>query len=208
MDGMITVRPYNLPDHLLLEKENSPAFMVWQPEREILVLGQSNRVETSIDLEAVIRDGIQVVKRPSGGETVLLTPNTLCISFTFRTEGFENPTVYFKTINACIIAALERLGVRGLAQKGISDISYGEMKILGSSIYRKRDRVLYHAVLNVAETAQRIATYIRHPQKEPDYRKGRTHEDFVTSLRSLGCNATMEEFRQVLSSALEACHIQ
>jgi lipoate-protein ligase A len=111
--------------------------------------------------------------------------------------------VYFSKINHRIIEGLEELGVTGLSMRGISDISYGDLKILGSSIFRRKQRVLYHAVLNVALPVTLISRYIAHPPKEPDYRKGRSHEDFVTNLRMLGCTAEISHIANVLRKTLE-----
>jgi lipoate-protein ligase A len=135
---------------------------------------------------AVLQDGITVVKRPSGGETVILTPNTIVIAISFTTETLKNPKEYYHKINDSIIGVLAQQGIQNLLQKGISDIAIGEKKILGSSIYRRPNRAFYHAVLNVAEDISIIAKYILHPSKEPDYRKGRPHSEFVTSLKKEG----------------------
>jgi lipoate-protein ligase A len=44
----------------------------------------------------------------------------------------------------------------------------------------------------VAEDIANIAKYIRHPAKEPDYRKGRPHSEFVTSIREQGYDLSVE----------------
>ena len=179
--------PYTLPDHHLIDPEaTTEAFLVWQPEIPIIVLGQSNQAESAVHTELAEKEGIPVYKRPTGGQTVILTPKTIVISVRLISEKLENPQVYFKRINKLSIAGLSNLGLSDLHEKGISDITIGEKKILGSSIYRKRSLVFYHAVLNVAESPEFIARYLKHPSKEPDYRTGRRHEDFVTSIRLAG----------------------
>lgn len=190
---MITVLPYTLPDHSIIDSPLPLAVCVWQPDKTCLVLGQSNHPETSLHIDNVLHDNIPVFKRPSGGETVILTPNTLVISIAFTVDLLKNPKQYFLRINDALIAALTRMGIHNLSQKGISDIAIGEKKILGSAIYRRPNRVFYHAVLNVAEDIAVIARYINHPAKEPDYRKGRAHAEFVTSLKAEGYKVTMEQ---------------
>ena len=54
---------------------------------------------------------------------------------------------------------------------------------MGSAIYQNKEKVFYHAVLNIQETSSLISKYIKHPQREPEYRQQRSHEDFVTSLK-------------------------
>ena len=189
---MVEVQKYSLPELDIMDSAAAVSAYVWQPDRTYLVLGQSNKAVTSLDMDAVLADQITVMKRPSGGETVILTPNTIVIAVSFATETLKNPRAYFHTINESIMAVLAQHGVRNLLQKGISDIAIGEKKILGSSIYRKPKRVLYHAVLNIDEDISIIAKYIRHPAKEPDYRQGRSHAEFVTSLQAEGYEINIE----------------
>ncbi len=199
---MIEVIKYNLPDFDIFNTDLKFEVSVWRPERTFLVIGQSNDAERSLKTDLVLRDNILVYKRPSGGEAVIITPNTLVISLVFKTDKLLNPKEYFAKINQAIIAALQHNGVEDLHQKGISDIAIGEKKIAGSSIYRKPDKVFYHAVLNVSEKPEVIARYLLHPQKEPDYRQGRDHSEFVTSLAEEGYMIDPEILRYDLEKEL------
>jgi lipoate-protein ligase A len=191
---VVTPLPYTLPDHYLIDPDAvSGEFLVWQPESTVIVLGQSNHAEDAVHTDLASRDGIPVYKRQSGGQTVILTPRTLVISVRLLSEKLDNPQVYFKRINQLIMEALTNLGLSNLHEKGISDISIGDKKILGSSIYRKRNMVFYHAVLNVGESPEFIGRYLKHPTREPDYRTGRKHEDFVTSIQEAGFLLTVKE---------------
>jgi lipoate---protein ligase len=194
---------YNLPDQVLIDPDaTTGAVMVWQPEETVIVLGQSNHPETAVHMELAEQDGIPIYKRHSGGQTVILTPRTVVISVRLISEKLDNPQVYFKRINQAVITALTGLGINGLNEKGISDIAIGDKKILGSSIYRKRQMVFYHAVLNIAETPGFIGRYLRHPTREPDYRTGRRHEDFVTSIHLAGYPLSVKTVMKALSDEL------
>ena len=63
--------------------------------------------------------------------------------------------------------------------------------------------MLYHAVLNVSMKVEVLERYIAHPPREPDYRKGRPHKDFVTSLSELGYAGTAVELQSLLQKNLE-----
>ena len=126
---MINILKYSLPDSGLIDVEATDTkWTFWIPDDHYLVLGQSNKAEKSLYLERVAADNIKVVKRPSGGESVILTPKTLVISVRLFTEKLENPQTSFRKINNAIIKALEDMGVEKLHYKGISDISIGEKK--------------------------------------------------------------------------------
>lgn len=192
---------YNLPDEALLKSPNIPDVLVWQPDDVYLVLGRSNTAEHSIHLERAQADGVVVLKRPSGGETVLLTPATLVIACTCRLHAFAKPSQFFAWCNRVVISCLQSYGIEHLSQKGISDVSFGEQKLLGSAMFKAPDRLFYHAVLNVSELPGTIAWYISHPSREPDYRKGRPHTDFITSLSAI---ANLPSIHQIAADLLSA----
>jgi len=197
----VNVQKYDLPDGGLIDTSaTTDDWFFWIPDQAYLILGQSNNAEASLYGELVLQDQIPVYKRPSGGESVILTPKTIVMSVRLLSDRLENPQVYFKRINSAIINGLASLGINDLGYKGISDITIGQKKILGSSIYRKKNLVFYHAVLNVAEDVDMIAKYLKHPTKEPDYRIGRKHKDFVTSLAEAGQIFSSQEIIKAIES--------
>jgi lipoate-protein ligase A len=198
------IKPYDLPDAELLEDNTSTyRYMVWEPGFLCIVLGQSNQLDQSVFVERAAVDGVPVYKRASGGETVVLSPGTLVVSILKRGDGLRSPKLYFNAYNEKIVQALRGLGVKNLSKNGISDICIDNQKILGSSIYRSKDRVLYHGVLNRAESVDVIERYLKHPLREPEYRHGRSHKDFVTSLAQQGYQFTGAEIRGALIEELK-----
>ena len=57
-------------------------------------------------------------------------------------------------------------------------------------------------MLNISEDAEVFEHYLKHPVKEPDYRKGRSHKDFVTSLKAEGYTINTEEIINMLAPLL------
>ena len=70
---------------------------------------------------------------------------------------------FFMEINAMILDMLSDLGVKNYGTRGISDITIGDRKILGSSMHRRENRLVYHAVLNIGEDPSIFERYLRHP---------------------------------------------
>ncbi len=180
------VKDYRLQDFEIFSTEKKNDFIIWIPDKTYIVLGRANHVEESVHLEYVVNNHIEILKRPSGGEAVLLSPRMIVIALKFQVEHRIKIHNYFKIINLKIISALETFGINNLQLKGISDIAIYEKKILGSAMYKKNDTAFYHAVLNVSESPDKINLYLKHPKREPDYRIGRTHVEFVTSLLNEG----------------------
>ncbi len=200
MNQTIAVEAYNLPDIRLLEKQTNQ-FLVWIPDKTYIVLGASNQPNEALYAEKVIQDKITVLKRPSGGQTVVLTPNNLIISAVFFDKELLHPKEVFNNINLLIISVLEQSGINNLSLKGISDIAISGKKILGSSIYRNKNALLYHAVLNLSESVSTFEKYLKYPSKEPDYRLGRSHSEFVTSLREKGFSDNYQQLANALSQS-------
>ena len=192
---------YDLPDNRLLMNDQAPyRFVTWIPSFLCIVLGHGNNVDASLYTEKILEDNIPVYKRPSGGEAVLLSPHMIVVSILKRGDMFRSPRFYFNTYNEKILNALHGLDINDLRTEGISDICIRDKKILGASIYRNKDMVFYHAVLNVGESGILMDRYLKHPQREPTYRGGREHGEFVTSLTQEGYELDLEQIRQSIAA--------
>lgn len=200
----ILVRKYTLPDSYLFENNIiTPTNIVWIPSETCVVLGRSNNPNDSLHIENVLADNIPVYKRPSGGETVVLSNKMVVLSVAVKQTDFKSGKSYFKDYNTKIISVLKSFGIRNLGYKGISDITINELKILGSSIYQNKFVVFYHAVLNVDESVALIDKYLKHPKREPDYRNNRDHKDFVTSLVQEKYNISINEIKKALDKEFQ-----
>ena len=190
---------YTLPDAVLLAHDGSAGRMlVWQPPEQMVVIGKGSKLDEETNAEACAADGVAVVRRGTGGCAVVISPDMLVISFALYTEQQKQSKEYFRLFNQLIIAALEKQAVHDLSHQGISDITLGDKKIAGTALYRKRDLVFYHAVLNVSGTTEAMEKYLKHPPRTPDYRKGRSHSEFVTSLAEQGYSLDRKAFEQKL----------
>lgn len=191
----VNVQKYDLPDIKILESDSEFGFKVWQPDNVYIILGRANNAESSLYTERVVNEGIKVFKRPTGGESVILSPRMLVFSAKISAETLGKPKDIFKLINNKLIEQLTIAGIKNLNSKGISDLSIGEKKILGSSMYLNGKTLFYHAVLNINEEISLISKYLKHPTKEPDYRRGRSHDEFVTSICKEGFIIDIEQIK-------------
>jgi lipoate---protein ligase len=184
--------PYDLPDAALLADSNGPAYqcLAWVPERTVVVLGLGDDATTIVNQAALAADNVSLQRRPSGGEAVVLTSAMTVISLLRRGEDQPPTRVVFRHACRVIAAVIAELGGPQAEQAGISDLTIAGRKIAGSAIYRGRERLFYHAVINVAEAGSRIARYLAAPRRPPTYRQGRGHDAFVTSLVTAGCQTT------------------
>lgn len=192
---------YNIKDIKILDSQQDNSFCIITPTETCVVIGASNNYESAVYINKVEQDRINVYKRLSGGQTVLLSPKTLVIGV--KIINTDKSHFFFKIINSTIINTLESIGVQNLYSKGISDISIHNKKILGSSMFKRKKKLYYHAVLNVNEDPELISKYIKHPTKEPDYREGRHHSEFITSLKLEGYSIRIELIKTQLQDAFQ-----
>ncbi len=166
-----------------------PPTRIWIPGSPLIVLGYSQDPEREVDLEAAARDNVPVYKRRGGGGAVYLDPGCVCIALRFERRKDLGIHDFFRMGNAFVADALEgAFGLRA-SVRGISDLAVetpeGLRKVSGSSLHLPRECAVFLASVLVATPTERIDRYLRHPSREPDYRGGRTHGEFVTNLSTL-----------------------
>jgi lipoate-protein ligase A len=163
---------------------------VFVPKEPAVVLGSGNNPETEVNVEACSLANIPVLRRYGGGGTVVLYSGCVVVSLgCWVKEPFHN-SLYFELINKSVIEALSAHwpDLPELSQAGISDIISAGRKVAGTSLFRSRNYLLYQASILIDLDRELVSSVLRHPTKEPDYRKGRSHKDFLTSLNEIAQN--------------------
>jgi lipoate-protein ligase A len=186
-----------------------------RPPDTVVVLGSGSDPVFEVNVAACRADGIPILRRRGGGCSVVLDPGNVIVSVTATGLPFGHHRRQFDALCAWLIEGLSAVGIPGVRQAGISDLAIGDRKVSGAAIYRSRDLLYYSATLLVEADIDRIERYLQHPPREPDYRAGRSHRDFVTNLTdvmtalpdaasSKGEFAQAERWASILQGALSA----
>jgi lipoate-protein ligase A len=173
----------------LLRTSKENWVIINQGSPKAIVMGISAKPEEVVDLELARRDQIPLIQRFSGGGTVIVDENTLFISFIFQKEmhDFELfPTAILNWAGDLVHRSLDLPNF--LIQE--SDFALNNKKIGGNAQYIKKDRFLHHTSF-LWDFHPKNMSYLLHPPKEPAYRKGRPHTDFLTTLSP---HLTKQEF--------------
>ena len=199
-----------LIDEDLLEwvwENGGSRYRLWEPTFPLAVLGRSSRSEEEIWGENCGADRIRVIKRLGGGKSALLSPGMLVLSVAARTGRFQGHLYYAQAINQIIEKTLTSCGVGNIYQKGVSDLALKDRKILGCCLFVTRGRgewiVFYQGSLLFRVDLSLMARYLKHPPWEPDYRRGRAHHEFLTTLRDQGYSLGIMEFASRLAASLD-----
>lgn len=174
-----------LDEALLLDAEDGregEVLRVWERPTPAVVLGSGCKLLDDVDVDACQRDGVPLVRRSSGGGTVLLGPGCLCYSLVLafdraRPLGEIRPS--FEWIMGRVIAAL---GLAGVEQAGISDLAIDGRKFSGNAQQRKRRHLLHHGTILYALDLEAVGRYLRVPERQPEYRGRRGHGAFVRNV--------------------------
>jgi len=89
--------------------------------------------------------------------------------------------------------------VPGVEVQGISDLVWQGRKFSGNSLRCKRSHFLYHGTLLYDFRLEQVERLLGVPPRQPDYRQGRPHEEFVTNLPAAG-----EALRAGIAAAWQA----
>jgi lipoate-protein ligase A len=134
-----------------------------------------------VDESACAADGVPVLRRSSGGGTVLLGPGCLLYTLVLDQEREPALTQIQPSYRFILGRAAASLGA-GAAQEGISDLAIQGRKFSGNAQQRKRRYVLHHGTLLYAFDLGLVGRYLRPPPRQPEYRAGRGHADFLLNL--------------------------
>jgi len=156
---------------------------IYEYKKIDVVLGKSISLNPDINIEACQEEGVALLRRKGGGGAVVLSPGVWVITACYANSRKDiNVPWVLERIALTIAEGLEQVTDVRISLNGMGDLCIGDKKILGSSLYCGRGAVLYQGSLMVNNDLNYIFRLLNHPSKEPEYRRGRRHEDFVTTL--------------------------
>jgi lipoate-protein ligase A len=196
---------YDFDDELIaaVQRDRQPRIKVYRPEFTAVVLGRGSKADAEIDLEACMIDHIPVYKRSGGGCAVVVDPGNVIVSIVLPTEGIADNRKYFDKISQLLIAKLEEIGISGVYQDGISDLVVDSLKIGGSCIKRSKDYLYYSTTILVDPEMGLMDQYLSHPPREPGYRDGRSHENFLGMLSTFDDTITASKLAFYLTNVIK-----
>jgi lipoate-protein ligase A len=175
-----------LDEALLLAAEEAGAgevLRLWESPSFAVVLGAGGSVAIDVRVAACEADGVPILRRASGGGTVLIGPGCLCFSLVLSYDhaaGLDQ----IRASNAYVLARVARAlrTVLSANLEGTSDLAAGGLKFSGNAQQRKRTHFLHHGTLLCGFDTALMAKYLNPPERQPDYRRDRAHAEFVANL--------------------------
>jgi lipoate-protein ligase A len=180
--NILHLRSTSIYDQLRLEEEllrhsDQNFCLINHGSAPTIVMGISGKTETLVHLDK-LPSSIPILRRYSGGGTVIVDENTLFLTFICNKDQFSFPA-YPEPILRWAHSVLAPV-TPGL-QLRENDFVLGEKKCGGNALYIKKDRWVIHTSFLWDYVPERMQL-LKHPLKTPQYRAGRSHEEFVCKL--------------------------
>ncbi len=135
---------------------------------------------------------------------MVLDPGNLIVSVTLPLPGLTGISRAYDDLTRWMIDGLELAGVKDVERAGTSDLSLEGKKVGGSCIYRAPGLLFYSTTLLVDPNLKLVERYLRHPPREPEYRRGRSHREFMLSLTEVMESDDAAGFQERLTESLLA----
>lgn len=182
-----------LEEHLL-EQPCENFLLINYGTPDAIVLGKSNDRQSLIEKTT----DVPLIRRFSGGGTVYVDHSTLFITWILSKELTQAKcvdTLFDWTVNT-LQKAHPNLNIKRVE----TDYVIGDKKVGGTAQYVKKDRILHHTSFLFDYSKEKLQS-LKHPLKAPNYRNGRTHENFLTTLKAHF--STMEDFINPYAETLQ-----
>ena len=201
--GLCILRQLRLEEKLL----RSPGAGNWcllndgTPVRSV-VLGISGKPHQLVDVRRALDDGVRVIKRFSGGGTVIVDRDTQFVTLVMNAAAVPDLALFPRQI-------MEWTGtLYGGRPHGVfadmpgwqlreNDYVIGERKVGGNAQSISKDRWLHHTSF-LWDFREETMKYLTNPAKQPRYRANRSHSDFLAPLK------TYMPDRNALATRIEA----
>jgi lipoate-protein ligase A len=179
----------------LLDKETNSFILINTGPPKAIVMGSSQKEEEVIHLEKASK--IPIIRRFSAGGCVILDKDTIMVTFIMNKKE-----VGIDLFPLSIMKWTEKFYQNCLSIPSFSlvdnDYVIGDKKVGGNAQYIKKARFLHHSSF-LWDYNKEHMDVLKHPPKEPAYRKHRPHHEFLTTLKP---HLSKEAFIQAISQCV------
>jgi lipoate-protein ligase A len=178
-----------LDEGLLLDAEHGTGTEVlrfWMSPTPFVVVGIGARAAHEVRADECASRGIPLLRRCSGGGTVVQGPGCLNYCLILRIQA-HGPLNSIQGTNRHIMQrhalGLSRLIRREVTVQGHTDLAIQGRKISGNAQRRLRRHLLFHGTFLLDFDLDLVTALLPEPALQPAYRRKRSHRDFIQNLQ-------------------------
>jgi len=150
-----------------------------------VIIGLSGNPSKLVHLKELKEDGVALIKRYSGGGTVYLDNGCRMISLLVNSTALPHVQPYPRPIMSWTGQLYSSAFNPFIPQFHLKENDYviGTKKVAGNAQSITRGRWCHHTSFLWDYDSGRMMRYLKQPEKVPDYRVGRSHQDFVCRMK-------------------------
>lgn len=150
-----------------------------------VVLGVSGKPSELVHLPLAAQQRVPLIKRFTGGGTVVVDADTIFTALILQQQSLPGVLAYPRPV----MQYTEQLYAAAFAPHGPfrlreNDYCFGERKFGGNAQAITKDRWVHHTSL-LWDFRDDLMALLKPPARQPEYRQGRDHLEFVLRLREL-----------------------
>ena len=162
-----------------------------------IIVGKYQNAYAEINRDYVQKNGIEVVRRNSGGGAVYHDLGNLNYGFITK-SGEKGISEVFSEFTGPVLSVLNRLGV-GAVFSGRNDLTIEGKKFSGNAQYRKRGKALIHGTLLFCSDLEQVSKSLNADPRKFEDKSVKSIKSRVTNIFPyLASPITITEFSQVL----------
>lgn len=154
-----------------------------------VILGISGKPPKMCNLDLVRQRNVPMYRRFTGGGTVVVDENTnffslVCNGADIGRGSHDGPRELMSWTAELYSQAFARLGADVSFNLRENDYVFGDHKFAGNAQALSKDRFVHHTSLLWDYNSENMSL-LTNPEKQPDYRAGRDHADFLLALKNV-----------------------
>lgn len=185
MFHLLRLKSFPIYEQLLLEEKllrthSGNWCLINEGSTPAIVMGISGKKEELIDLKKIQENKIPLIKRFSGGGTVVVDKDTLFVTFICQKQLHDFPA-YPEPIMKWAEGIFAKVFQHPEFRLKENDFVLENRKFGGNAQYIRKERWLHHTSFLWDYDPEKMQSLL-YPKKTPLYRAGRQHEDFLCRL--------------------------
>ena len=190
MDKLHLIHLKNVPifeqlqlEEALLRADTRNFCVINEGSPKAIVRGISGALESLVHVPQARKDNIPIIRRFSGGGTVIVDEETLFITFILAKEALAIPPYPEPILRWSADLYKQAWNIPGFSLRE-NDYVIEDKKCGGNAQYIKKDRFVHHTSFLWNYSLENMG-YLKLPSKAPEYRQARSHGDFLCRLKEV-----------------------
>lgn len=185
MNGVPILQQLHLEEKLLRTSSDNWCIINDGTPDPTIVMGMSGKPAELLDVKLVLRDKISVIRRFTGGGTVIVDHGTIFVSFICNKDAVPGLQAYPQPIMAwSSLLYNEVFHEAGDFKLRENDYVFGSRKFGGNAQSITKNRWIHHTSF-LWDYEDANMAYLKIPQRAPKYRQARDHSEFICRMKDI-----------------------